>query len=332
MGHNITEHDKVLSVRQPTWHGLENLLDEHPTREQAEKLVHDFQVIREPLYRKVFGIKDGEPYEDFVLYEDEELNVRSDTGMALASVPRERVEVQPKEMWDLAELIQNNDKNIVIETAGSLRGGRDIWLLIRLDEPVKVNGDPQGLFLPMFALQNSYEPGSSFRGQATNVRIVCWNTSRASDMIAEAQGVNWAFRHGTTLKERVEEIRGALAGWRQSIDEFRLAKEFMATQRVDRDQTNWFIEHFIPEPHGSLTTDRVKENIRQDRVDLTLELFNQRQDGIRGTSLALFEAASSWNEHIRRAQSPLTRFKRAVLEPTDILTAAHDLALQAASV
>jgi len=332
MGHGKTEHDRILSVRQPTWHGLEDLWDDYPTREEAEKLVHDWQVIREPLYRKVYGIKDGEPYEEFVLYEDEELNVRSDTGMPLASVPKPRVEVQPSEVWDLAELIQNDDKNILIETAGSLNGGRDIWILIKLDEPVTVNGDPQGLFLPYFALQNSYAPGAAFRGQATNVRIVCWNTSRASDMIAEAQGVNFAFRHGANLKERVEEIREALAGWRASINEFRLAKEFMLTQKVTTDQTNWFVEHFIPEPHGALTSERVKTNIQIDRAELIMELYSERQDGIRGTALSLFEAASSWNEHIRRAQSPLTRFKRAVLEPTDVLAAAHSLALDAVNV
>jgi len=326
MGHEIREHDTVLSVREPTWHNLDIRLDDYPTREEAEKLVHDYTVEREPVYRR--DPRTGE----FYMVEDLEFNIHSKSNEALSVVPRERPEVQPYEAWDLVELVQKNGKNIKVETAGTLRNGRDIWILIRLDEPVVINGDPNGTTLPFFCLQNSYVPGAAFRGQATNVRVVCWNTSRASDMIADALGVNFSFRHSGTLLERVEEIRAALEGWRNSIDEWKLAKEFMATQKVTVDQTNWFIEHFIPEPHGSLTTERVKRNIEDDRTDLLIEYLSDMNRGIQGTALGLFEAASSWNEHVRRAQSPLTRFKRSILEPSDILLQAHDLALEATRV
>ena len=333
MSHEISKTDKVFAVRQPTWHGLEDLLHEHPTRDEAEKLVHDWQVIREPLYRQVPFINDaGEPDALYQLVDEYELNVRSDTARELAVVPTSRVEVQPHEMWDLAELIQGEDKNVIFETAGSLREGRDVWILIKLNEPVTINGDPQGMSLPYFALQNSYEPGTAFRGQATNIRIVCANTSRATDLFAEAQGTNFSFRHGSNLHERVEEIREALAGWRHSISEWKLQKEFLFTQKVTTPQINWFVEQFIPEPHATQTTDRVKDNIEVARTELLFELFNGLTNGINHTSLGLFEAASSWNEHVRAAQTPLSRFKRAVLSPTDVLFQARELAVAAASV
>ena len=333
MSHEISSTDKVFAVRQPTWHGLEDLLSEHPTREEAEKLVHDWDVVREPLFRQVPFINDaGEPDAMYQRLDDFELNVRSDTGTDLAVVPASRVEVQPKEMWDLAELIQGEDKNVIFETAGSLREGRDVWILIKLNEPVEIKGDPQGMSLPYFALQNSYQPGTAFRGQATNIRIVCANTSRATDLQAEVQGTNFSFRHGANLLERVDEIREALAGWRHSIQQWKLEKEFLATVKVSTTQTQWFIEQFIPEPHASLTTDRVKENIEVARTELTLELFNGLTRGINDTALGLFEAASSWNEHVRAAQTPLSRFKRSVLSPTDVLNQAHSLALEAARV
>lgn len=333
MSHEISSTDKVFAVRQPTWHGLEDLLSEHPTREEAEKLVHDWDVVREPLFRQVPFINDaGEPDAMYQRLDNFELNVRSDTGTDLAVVPTSRVEVQPKEMWDLAELIQGQDKNVIFETAGSLREGRDVWILIKLNEPVEIKGDPQGMSLPYFALQNSYQPGAAFRGQATNIRIVCANTSRATDLQAEVQGTNFTFRHGANLLERVDEIRDALAGWRHSIQQWKLEKEFLATVKVSPTQMQWFIEQFIPEPHASLTTDRVKENIEVARTELTLELFNGLTRGINDTALGLFEAASSWNEHVRAAQTPLNRFKRSVLSPTDILNQAHSLAVEATRV
>ncbi|QNL30320.1 hypothetical protein SEA_MOLEFICENT_18 [Microbacterium phage Moleficent] len=334
MSHEISKTDKVFAVRQPTWHGLEDLLHDHPTREEAEKLVHDWQVIREPLYRQVPFINDaGEPDTLYQLVDEYELNVRSDTARELAVVPSHRVEVQPHEMWDLAELIQGQDKNVIFETAGSLREGRDVWILIKLDEPVTINGDPQGESLPYFALQNSYEPGSAFRGQATNIRIVCANTSRATDFFAEAHGTNFSFRHGSNLHERVDEIREALAGWRQSIQTWKLQKEFMLTEKVTADQMNWFVEQFIPMPDIRLkTTDRVRENVETARIELITELYGGLNKGITGTTLGLFEAASSWNEHVRAAQTPMSRFKRSILSPSDVLQQAHELAVAAASV
>lgn len=333
MSHEITESDKLFTVRKPSWHGLENLLSEYPTREEAEKLVHDFDVIREPLYRQIPFINDaGEPDALYQRIEEFQLNVRSDNATPLASVPSDRVDVQPREVWDLAELIQGEDKNVMFETAGSLRGGRDIWILIRLNEPVEIKGDPNGASMPYLALQNGYAPGVSFRAQASNIRIVCANTSRASDLLAEAQGVNFTFAHTKHLKERMEELRGTLAQWREGIRDWAEIKEHMLQVPVTTEQMNWFVEQFIPMPDVTQISERVRDNVETARIELITELFGGMNAGITGTSLGLFEAASSWNEHVRSAMSPQSRFKRALLEPTNILTQARELALGAASV
>lgn len=333
MAHEITRHDKVLAYRTPTWHGLEDLLSERPTREEAEKHVHDWHVQREPLYRKNILLgEDNEVIEEYELIPEFELNVRSDIGLDLAVVPADRPEYQPNEVWDIAELLQGDDKNIQIETAGSLREGRDIWILLKLNEPIEIQGDGQGLSLPYYALQNSYVPGSAFRGQASNVRLVCANTSRATDLVAEAHGTNFAFSHRGNMRDRVEEARDAIAGWRESIKTWQSFKEHMATIPVNADQTNWFIDNFIEAPHDKLTSDRVKENIETARLELITELYGGMNQGITGTALGLFEAASSWNEHVRAAQSPLTRFKRSMLSPDSVLSDARALALEAATV
>ena len=145
-------------------------------------------------------------------------------------------------------------------------------------------------------------------------------------------------KQGLLARPRAEDaqaplwLREALAGWRHSISEWKLQKEFLFTQKVTTPQINWFVEQFIPEPHATQTTDRVKDNIEVARTELLMELFGGLNQGIQSTSLGLFEAASSWNEHVRAAQTPLSRFKRAVLSPTDVLFQARELAVAAASV
>src|SRR5690606_7845170 len=109
MAHEIESSDKLFTVRQPSWHGLEELLPDYPTRDEAEKLVHNWDVIREPLYRRSFTYNKDEPQEFYELVPEFELNVRSDNGTDLAVVPTDRVDVQPREVWDMAEIIQGED-------------------------------------------------------------------------------------------------------------------------------------------------------------------------------------------------------------------------------
>ena len=83
--------DKSFGVRKPLWHFRETgalTLDVAPTRQEAEELVGNYQVIREPLYRRVPIITDdGTLRHEFVVHEDEQLNVRSDTGKVFGAVP-----------------------------------------------------------------------------------------------------------------------------------------------------------------------------------------------------------------------------------------------------
>jgi phage/plasmid-like protein (TIGR03299 family) len=285
------------------------------------------------LYRKVVvSLGDGLVDEYFALYEDAEVNVRSDTAADLGVVPASRVDVQPKEMWDLAEWMQDNVRGLQFETAGTLREGRDIWILMKRDHPLTVQGDPQGDTVPYLALQNGYVSGSAFRFEQVYVRIVCANTSAAADMEADSSGHNYSLAHTTNLWERIEEIKEMMLRWDEEADQWVEAKEHMARQKVTIPGVNWFVDEFIPMPDERITSARVKENVELARLELIGELYNARNVGIEGTALGLFEAASSWNEHVRAARTPQSRFQRAVLSRDNVLQAAHSLALKAATI
>lgn len=318
-------------------------MTEYPSRFEAQQAAgHEYDVIREPLYRKIYytaeyphpitGEQVLEPAEGYELYADFELNVRSDNGLDLDVVPTERVDVQPKEVWDLAEWIQDNVPGIQFETAGTLNEGRNIWILMKKDEVLKVSGDPQGDSIPYFALQNGYVRGSGFRFQQILTRIVCWNTSQRADLEAESENHNFSLAHTLNLWERIEEIKHAMLTWEEEAQAWVEAKERLAKLKVTPKGINWFTENFLPQPHLALTSDRVKQNVETARLELLGELLSPRGVGIEGTALGLWEAASAWSEHVRRAQSPQTRFRRAILERDTILQDARELAIAAASI
>ena len=324
------EVERMFAVRQPTWHGLEELLQEPPSIEVAPALAgHAFKVNREPLYRQVIQ-PDGTAL--YSLYEEVELNVRDDTGLVLDAVPAERVEIQPQEMWDLIEWMLQHVPNLQLETAGTLNQGKNIWALLKRDQPLTVKGDPQGDTLPFLCLQNGYVKDQAFRLQQIFTRVVCWNTSQLADVEAERNNFNYSLHHTQNLWERIEEVKDALLQWEAETLAWQAAKEHMATVKVTPAQTSWFVDEFLPMPHVALTSERVKENVELARIELISEMFSERGTGLEHTALGLFEAASSWNEHIRKAQTPQSRFKRAVLSRDSVLTSARELALASASV
>ena len=332
--HNITERDGLFTVREPAWHGLGTVLEEYPNIDEARALVHNWEPVAEPLYRKVPVITpEGDLGEELVEVSDFVLNVRSDDGGALGVVTSTYEPVTNGTMYEIAEAIEGADSgSVMLETGGSLLGGRKVWLLLRLREPIAIKGDPHGETIVYYALQNSHDGSGSFRGQGTNVRIVCDNTSRAADLDATARGTEFVFRHTKTVGQRIEDAKEALAGWRESVQQWRLANEALIATPITRGQADVFIEQFIPMPPVRAVSDRVVHNVLDARDSLRSVLYGPTCEGIEGTAYGLVQAASEYHQHVRAARSAESRFKRAYLDPQTILTDAVEIAQQVSLV
>lgn len=331
MSHEITATDQLFSVREMPWHGLGHVLDGYPTRAEAQKLVHPWEPVGEPLYRQIPYINDkGEPD---VRFESVPTigNFRSDINDAsgyLGPVSDTYVTVTNGELWDVAEAIQDVPQgDVLFETGGSLQGGKRVWILVRLAEPLVIKGDPNGLSIPFYLLQNDHTGGGAFKGSATQIRPICANTIRQADVDSKTRGTEFTFRHSKNVAERIEQAKAALAGWRDSLDAYSAMAEELLAIRVDRAQETEFIERWIQAPPSAMTSDRVKRNIEEAR-GAWREVYNSRTcEGITGTAWGLLQAASEYSEHIRRAQSQETRFRRAVLDRNSVLADAKEIAL-----
>jgi phage/plasmid-like protein (TIGR03299 family) len=337
MSHGIKEQDATFSVREMPWMGLldgqVHVLTDYPTREEAQKIAHNWEPIPEPVYRRMpFINADGEPDVKYDQIAGFQANVRSDTSQTLGVTNDTLTLVSNNEMYDIAEALQGGDVSVKFETGGSLENGKKVWLMLKLDEPLEVKGDPHGAAIPFYSLQNNHDGGGAFRGQATTVRIVCANTSKMADLDAKARGTEFTFRHTSGITARVEEARLALAGWRESIYEWKLFNEFLLGEKVSPEGVLQFIEKFIPAPVSELTSERTKNNIEQARGEFMSVYNSVTCEGITGTAYGLLQASSEWSEHVRRAVTPETRFKRAVLKKNDVLTIAASLAQEAALV
>lgn len=334
MAHNITERDSMFTVREAAWHGLGTVLGDYPTREEAQALAHPWEPVTEPLYRAVPVVTADGPTVEYQRIEDHVAVVRSDNGDDLGVVSDTFGLVGNGEMYDVAEALQGEGAEVRLETGGSLKGGRKVWLLLRLNEPLVVPGDPNGATVAYYALQNSHDGSGSFRGQATMSRIVCDNTAQMADLDAQRRGTEFTFRHTARVSDRIEEARSALIGWRQDVEAWNLLQQHMVTVRVSPEQRAEFIERFIPSPHADIVSQRVRTNIETARGDLRTIFASPTMEGVADTAYGLVQAAVEYSQHYRRTAGRNTdgrdtetaraesRFHRAYLNRNDLAATA----------
>ena len=121
--------ETMFYVRTTPWHGLGTRVEEALTSQDA---LHysglDWKVEQEPLMTGTF--KDVPGFK---------ANIRSDNGTVLGVVSNRYQVVQNEEAFAFTdELI---GEGVVYETAGSLNGGRKVWLLAKLPERYHLAGE-----------------------------------------------------------------------------------------------------------------------------------------------------------------------------------------------
>ena len=327
MAHNVTERDALFTVREPAWHGLGVVLPEYGTREELQPLVHGWEPVTTPLYTEEPIIDEGGPNVGYTEVPGFRAVQRSDNGDTLGVVSDTYELVSNDELWDIAEAIEGEARGeIMFETGGSLKGGAKVWLLIRLRDPLTVRGDEETGTIAYYALQNSHDGSGSFRGQATMTRIVCDNTAQMADLDSQRRGTQFVFRHTRNVKDRIEEAREALAGWRDSIEAYRMLSEHLGAERIGAGAGWDFVERFIPAPPPSTASDRVMANVDEARQTWLGIYRGEANERILGTRWGLVQASVEYLNHGRRAHSQESRFKRAYLDQSRLLQDAVSLA------
>lgn len=336
MAHNVTKRDQMFTVREPAWHFNETkhlILDDHPTPEQAREIAFPWEPVTHPIFRAVPVVGENGPETVYEEIPGQREVVRSDTNEHFGVVGSTWEPATNKDLTEVAEAIQGNSvERVRVETAGSLLGGRKVWMLIRLEEPLFVKGDPNSGTIPYYALQNSHDGLGAFRGQALMTRIVCDNTAQAADLEAKQRGTEFTFRHVQNLRDRIDEAKQALAGWRESVDEWQRMMEHLVEVKVTEKQRETFIQEFVPMPVQGLVSDVVVSNIELARKQIREILAGPTCEGVDLTAYGLVQASIEYGQHYRRAATEETRFKRAYLDRSRLTKDSVELAQMVASL
>ena len=139
----ITSSDSMFSVRETPWHGLGAVLERPPATiaEAIEASGLGWRVEREPI---AVDRGDAATANDWWEPRCEEIpgyyaTVRQDTRAVLGIVGERYRIVQNEEAFQFVDQLLGS--SLHFETAGSLHGGRRVWVLATLPEHVEVGGD-----------------------------------------------------------------------------------------------------------------------------------------------------------------------------------------------
>ena len=214
MSHGITSNDQMFSVRQMPWHGLGVVLDQYPRSidEALEKaglgwtVMHgDVLVVKRPEWVDDFG--ERHPAE-LIPARGFKANLREDTGQVLGIVSDEYEVVENRDAFRFLDALIGSELHFA--TAGSLWGGRRVWVLARLPEYVELGGDQSATYI---YVANSHDGSMAVTAAVTPIRIVCANTLGTALRQAE-HGVSaqrtFRFRHTGNLQSKFAEARQVL--------------------------------------------------------------------------------------------------------------------------
>lgn len=313
--------DTGFCVRERSWHGKELLLDKHPETWDEARMAAGlmWEPRLDPLYKKVTSRdSEGVLTEQYVESSTAQLVVRDDTNAELGNVSGTFELITHAQMGLIIEDFLGQP-NVKFDTAGSVRGGAQVYATIMLDEPYTIKGDKDGygdevLTVPYFVLLNAHNGMGACKGLYTQVRVVCANTFQAADMDGDRTGAQFSIRHTSGSGQRVEEAREIVKGAQVEALRWKALAEELALITVTTQQEADFINEFIPSPPEGVISDRVKLNIERDRAMFT-HLYRESAANceMTGTGLGLVNTAVEYLDHVRGFRNQETLVGRQLL-------------------
>lgn len=270
--------ETMFYVRNVPWHGLGTRVMEAPASSEALKLAGlDWKVLQEPVYTE-----NGE------LIRGYKANVR-DTDRKVLGVVTDRYKVvQNQDAFAFTDALLG--QGVRYETAGSLMGGKKVWLLAHMPREYIISGER---ISPYLVFSNTHDGSGAVKVAVTPIRVVCSNTLNLA--LASAKR-SWSMVHTGDMKSKLEEAKKTLFLADAYMES--LGKEFEVLQR--QEMTEKKVREYISQllPADENATDQQKKNMERLREDLTARYFDAPDlKGMGNNAYRFINAVSDFATH-----------------------------------
>ena len=302
MAHELETQNGVASfasLREPAWHGLGTVFTEEKTT--SEMLVaanlNNWNVRLEDMPIPSHLSSDKE-YQYVV-----RTNPTDKTQTDILGVVGERYHVlQNEDLFSFGDNILDGGGRW--ETAGSLKGGRQVFGSLALERETVL--DPNGVadVVKTYLLINTSHDGSiAIQASITPVRVVCANTLNvALNRTKKKDGVKQSFkiRHTQTANGKVQIARQTLGLANAYMDEFDKMAHAMIAKEISAKDFNDIILAAYPKPDKD-TKGAVKK--WENKVDMINDIYTGEYNGmISGNAWGAFNALTERLDWYRSAR------------------------------
>lgn len=202
---------------------------------------------------------------------------------------------QPIQNEEHAEVLNRlvDDSGAIFDTAGSLKGGRQVFITMRLPQTIKVAGVDE-VSMNLAAL-NSHDGTQAFRLLVTPVRVVCANTQHAALRNHRASVV---IKHTASAAARIAAARNALGMTFEYVEAFEAEAEAMINQSLTDARFVQITRGLFGWKDEPSKTEAKNQQRRQDAL-LGLWAGAATQQRIRGTAWAGYQAVAEYVDHLQ---------------------------------
>lgn len=182
------------------------------------------------------------------------------------------------------------------ETAGSLRGGRVIFLTLRMENSDFTVGDD--LHNTYLLLRTTHDGSGRVSVYVVTVRVVCMNTLT---MAVNGARHSWGVTHTADVAGKVAEAREALGLTARYTEAFQAEAESLLDIRITDDDLRHLLDQDLPD-------------VKSKEMTIELMLDNYRSSATvadyRDTAWGALNAVSEFVEHVRPNRSGEALFTR----------------------
>jgi len=279
------EFESGFFTRQPAWHNLGNVLPEPPasTHEAMLQAGLDWRVNVNPLFANL-------PNEEWLPTGFNAIIRDSDTKVM--GICKDRWTPYQNEdafAWSLP-LIESGE--FEYEAAGSLKGGRNCWILLRHGDVEIVENDKLRQYLMVMW---SHDGKTANIVQPTSIRVVCNNTLQQA--LNEKGITRLAVNHSQFVSlnmETTKEILGvANSSFENQVAEFRK----LASKTLTKEKQGFLLNEIFPEVTEEGKAQTINIQNRKMIEELVQNGSGIKEHGLEGTAFAFYQGVSEAVEH-----------------------------------
>lgn len=305
--------EDMFYVRETPWHGLGTRVLTAPTSKEALGLAGlDWQVVQEPIYTETEELIEGY-----------KANVRDSDRKVLGVVTDRYKVIQNEEAFAFTDELLG--EGVRYETAGSLQGGKKVWLLAHMPHEYIISGER---ISPYLVFSNTHDGSGAIKVALTPIRVVCNNTLNLALNTAKR---SWSMIHTGDIKGKMEEAKNTLFMAEKYMDA--LGKEFETLRMISMsdDKVLEYINELLPVDE-SATPQQIR-NMKRLQEDMKLRYFEAPDLKDLGKNAYRFvNAVSDFATHVeplrRTANYKENLFSRTV-EGNPLIDKAYQMVLAA---